>query len=74
MSLMDLQDVRLKRHWKRALAALSVAFLVGGMAVQPTLHDFSPLSAGLGAMVLLGVMLFVEVLAVPRHRIDSENR
>lgn len=74
VSLMDLQDVRLKRHWKRALAALSVAFLVGGMAVQPTLHDFSPLSAGLGAMVLLGVMLFVEVLAVPRHRIDSENR
>lgn len=74
VSLMDLQDVRLKRHWKRALAALSAAFLVGGLAVQPTLHDFSPLSAGVGAMVVLGVMLFVEVLAVPRHRIDPENR
>ncbi len=73
-SFMDLRDVRLKRPWKWALGALAAVFLVAGLVEQPTLQDFSLFSASMGAMVLLSLMLFAEMLAVPRHRIDPESR
>lgn len=73
-SFMDLRDVRLKRPWKLGLIALVGAFLVGVLVVQPSLGEFSLLSACLGALLLLAVMLFAETLTAPRRQIVSEGR
>ena len=65
-SLMDLPGVRLKRGWKRAMAALVATVIVAILVVQPPLHEISILSAGLGGALTIVVFLFGEILAVPR--------
>lgn len=68
-SFLDLQDVRLKRRVKQSLIALSALTLAALLFMDPKPHELSLLSAGLGAVLMLSILMFVEVLDLPRHRI-----
>jgi hypothetical protein len=72
-SFMDLPGVRLRRGWKIGLATLMATILVGILVFQPQLHDLSILSVGLGAALMLTTFVFGEILAVPRHQLDSQD-
>lgn len=72
-SLMDLPGVRLRRGWKRALAALVATVVVAIPVAQPQLRELSVLSAGLGAALMLAVFIFGEILTVPRRQLDSQD-
>ncbi|TXT28151.1 MAG: hypothetical protein FD131_3284 [Rhodocyclaceae bacterium] len=73
-SFMDLQEVRLKRRVKQSLIALVAATMAALLFMDPKPHELSILSAGLGAVVLLSILLFVEVLVLPRHRIGPDSQ
>jgi len=74
-SLMDLPGVRLRRGWKRAMAALVATVVVAILVVRPQLHELSILSAGLGGALMLAVFLFGEILAAPAsQRVGRSDR
>ena len=71
-SFMDLRDVRLKRGWKRAFIAVVAMILVAIPLFQPQPHELSLISAGMGAISMLTILFFVEILLVPRRHIGPE--
>lgn len=73
-SFMDLRNVRLKRGWKRAFMAATATTLVAISVLQPKPHELSILSASMGAILMLTILFFVEILLVPRHHIDPESQ
>ena len=73
-SLIDLPGVRLRRGWKRAFAALVAAVVVAIPAAQPPLRALSLLWACFGAALMLLLVVFARILAVPRRQLDSQDK
>ena len=70
MSLIDLPGVQLRRGWIRAMSILVATVVVASLWFQPQIHELSLLSAGLGAVIMLAVCVFCEILAAPRGHFD----
>jgi hypothetical protein len=70
VSLIDLPGVQLRRGWIRAMTILVATVMLASLWFRPQIRELSPVSAGLGAVLMLAVCVFCEILIVPRRQFD----